>query len=182
MAVLGGVLAVTLLRPAADPVLLDPRDFTGVEAVHQGKPSQEPGWTWCNLDIAPWTSEGDPVTTLDLDHDTLATAVIADGRPDATAEEIVSTLSADASACAESESVTLGASIEPLTGLDDGEVGWRTTTTFGAWGEYVLVPLDDSRVLAVGFATWDDDPAVAINELVARAKAGAEQFPAHAGA
>ncbi len=174
--VLAATLAVLLLRP--DPVLIDPADLPDVVSSHQGERAWPPGWTWCDLSVARWVRQGDPVSTFTFSDDTLAAAVIADGRPRWTTEEIASTLDDAATRCAGSDKPAQGYSIEPLNGLDDGELGWRTSTPDGDWGEYVVIPLDDVRVLTVGFSTWEDDPPVTIEELVAHAKEGAEQFPA----
>jgi hypothetical protein len=45
-------------------------------------------------------------------------------------------------------------------------------------GEYVLLPLDASRVLAVGAETTSDDAPIDLDDLIAAALQGAEQFPA----
>ena len=51
----------------------------------------------------------------------------------------------------------------------------------GEWGQYVLVRLDDVRVLAVGFSTTQDEAKVDLDDLVERATVGAEQFAAPEG-
>lgn len=177
--VAGGVLAVSML--GGSPELLDEADFTGVESAQHGETAYPPGWTWCDLGVGRWFSEDAPVSSLTFgDHAWAAAAIVA--RPGTwTSQEVLDALETAADACADSELVDRGNSIEPLDGLAPGEVGWTTEAADGERGAYALVPLDETRVLAVGYTTLEDDPPVDVHELVERAKDGAAQFSATGG-
>ncbi|WP_282944799.1 hypothetical protein [Cellulomonas endometrii] len=183
-AVLVAGAALVLSRCGADPVLLDESDFTGVTATsHRDWIGVTPGPTWCDgIGSEQFTKGASPGSALGFGERGAAGATIIDrssyGAP---AEYILELLERGATSCAESEPTTRGYSIEPLTGLAEGEVGWTTRTSDGEWGEYVLIPLDEWRLLAVGFSTSEDEPPVEMDELIERAREGAEQFPPERG-
>lgn len=178
--VLGVVLAIVLLRP--EPVLLDPDDFPGVARTHQNGHNAPPGWTYCDLSVGGWVREGSPDTALVFGPDQWAGAAIAvqPGGRSESAAELLDRLQERAASCATSELTQSGRfSIEPLSGLGPGEVGWRTRYEDPLqWGEYVVIPLDEGRLLAVGFQTTEETAPVDMDRLVELAKQGAEQFPA----
>jgi len=178
----GGVLVLALSGCASSPVLLDEGDFSGVERSYQNQRyAVPPGWTWCE-DLSPtflgggkfagsWFSFGDPVQ---------AGAALLDRSGDGmTAERLAGRYEDKAELCAEEleRGEGEGRSIEALSGLDAGAVGWRTETMDGEWGEYVLIPLAEWQLLAVGFSTDQKEPPVDLDELVDLAREGAEQFP-----
>ena len=107
-------------------------------------------------------------------------AVVTHERADAA--EMLAEYALGADACTRLQERSSKHSFEPLAGLDDGAVGWRTVDdsveyddgTTGRWGEFALVPLDDTHLLAVGFATVDDDPPVDLDELIRIARERAE--------
>lgn len=181
VAVAGGVLAFLLVRPG--PVLLDPDDFPGVVRAQQGEPAVPPGWTNCDLSVGAWLREGAPDTLLDFGDGSWAAAAIAE-RPEGRniyddADAFIAHLESTAETCAQSPKIDNGFSIEPLPDLDPGAVGWRTGYPgIPRWGEYVVIPLDERRLLAVGFETNEAEPPVDMDHLVELAKQGAEQFPA----
>lgn len=179
---LGGVLVLAGCSP--EPVLLDATDLPGAEVAEQNRwAGGAPGWTWC-ADLAPnlYTDGGAVSTGVSFGDAGDAGAVIIDRSTDgATAQYFVEQMEAAAAGCGEAEATGRGFVIEPLSGLDDGEVGWRTRTPDDEWGEYVLVPLDTWRLLAVGVATSEEQPPIALDELVSLARQGAEQFPARYG-
>jgi hypothetical protein len=158
------VAAVGLLVLAgcgSSPVLLDEADFDDVQTVHQNEGAFAPGWTWC---------------------DALRPSRYIDGGPDdLPAEYMLEQYEQQADACASADPTTRGYSIEPLTGLGDGAVGWETHTSDGEWGEYALIPLDEWRLLAVSFSTFEDEAPVDMDELIEHSRDGAEQFPAERG-
>jgi hypothetical protein len=182
-AALGAVLGVTLALAGctASPTLLDESDFEGIQVVEQNKgESLAFGWTWCNA-LRPRTFPSTRVTAnsfFAFDQYVYLGATIIDNRDsDRTADELLDRFDAYAEMCATSDAVTIhGYSIEPLTGLSEGEEGWRTRTTDGEWGEYVVIKLDDWRLLAVGFTTNQDEPPVDIDELMRLAREGAAEF------
>ena len=186
LAVAGGALAFVLLRPG--PVLLDADDFPGVERAYQNERSAPPGWTSCDLSVSGWVRQGGPDTELIFGQGQRAGAAIGvePGPLSGGAAEEIAYLERTAAICADSEKTERGFSIEPLTGLDDGAVGWRTKQEgyvrgdqeVSVWGEYVVIPLDEHRLLAVGFETDQEEPPVDMDRLVELAKQGAEQFPA----
>lgn len=175
---LGGVLLLGAC--SSTPVLLDGSDLDGVEETEQNRPAGgAPGWTWC-ADLAPnLYTDGSAVSTgLSFGDAGQAGAVIIDRSDDgATADYYLEQMTAAADACATSEPVGRGFAIEPLTGLPDDQLGWRTATDDGEHGEYVLVRLDEWRLLAVGASSFEDTLPVDLHDLVDLAVAGAEQFP-----
>jgi hypothetical protein len=174
---LGGVLVLSACT--SEPVLLDAADLPGAEVVEQNRwAGGAPGWTWC-ADLAPnlYTDSGAVSSGVSFGDAGEAGAVIIDRSADgATAQYFLDRLEAAAAACADSEAVDRGFAIAPLGGLDDGEVGWRTETPDGEWGDYVLIPLDEMRLLAVGFSTFAGEAPVDLDELVTQARQGAQQF------
>ncbi|RMI13565.1 hypothetical protein EBM89_03915 [Cellulomonas triticagri] len=178
----GGVLALVLLRPG--PVLLDPDEFVGVTRVEQNSHVPPPGWTGCDLSVGPWMSVSSPDTDTALElgpHGRAGAAIVVQPSwSPRSAPEQIEHLSMLGEQCAAGNSVSSGRfAIEPLDGLAPGEVGWRTRYEEPLeWGEYVVVALDEKRLLAVGFETTEEEPPVDMEHLVERAKQGAEQFPA----
>ncbi|WP_147794809.1 hypothetical protein [Cellulomonas sp. Y8] len=177
--VAGGVVAALVLLRAA-PALLDADDIAGVSSVAQDADADPaPGWVWCDT-IAPsmWERGEPPTTSLVLDDgSTIGATLIERPLGGLTAGKVLSNASAAAESCGASHLVDEGFAIEPLSGLADGEVGWRSARPDGRWGEYVLVDLDGRRVLAVGFETEADEAPLPIGDLVALAREGAERFP-----
>ncbi|WP_213284315.1 hypothetical protein [Cellulomonas hominis] len=167
----------------SSPVLLEESDFTGVQAEQQNEAAYAPGWTWCDaLRPSSYIDGGAVSSSLTFGDRERAAATIIDGSPDdLPADYMLEQYEAQADSCARSDATTRGYSIEPLTGLGEGEVGWTTRTSDGEWGEYVLIPLDEWRLLAVGFQTSEDEPPVDRAELVEHAREGAEQFPPERG-
>jgi hypothetical protein len=163
-------------------VLLDPDDFAGVTRADQNTQNPPPGWTACDLSVGDWLSDEGPDTALEFGPDQRAGAAIAVQPSSSTRDvrETIDYLSGLAEMCAAGNSATSGRfSIEPLSGLAPGEVGWRTRYEDPLrWGEYVVIPLDERRLLVVGFETDEADPPVVMDRLVELAKQGAEQFPA----
>ena len=172
-------LALLVAGCSGDPVLVDGDDLPGVTAVtHDEGGGLAPGWTWCE-GIAPqlYTSGSTTSTWLSFGERGDAGAVIIDRAEDGlSADGLMSRIEEQADLCAGSESTGLGYSIEPLTGLDEGQQGWRTETKDGERGEYVVAPLDDTRLLAVGVESSGDEMPVELAELVRRAQEGAERF------
>ncbi|MET0432741.1 MAG: hypothetical protein ABW025_01140 [Cellulomonas sp.] len=180
----GAVVVAALAACSADPVLLDGDDFPGVEETTQNTRSGNvPGPTWCDGMAADTVAApSSPGTVLDLGDRGTAGAVIIDRSADGLgSDQVLAQLQGQADACADSSVAEQGSVIEPLTGLGDGAIGWTTRRVDGEWGEYVLVPLDEWRLLAVGFSTTQDEPPVELADLVDRAVAGADRFPASEG-
>lgn len=90
---------------------------------------------------------------------------------------VIEEMTANASRCAAPAAATDDpeTSLEPLTGLDDGAVGWRTYDGPRVWGEYAVIPLDETHLLAVGFETDKPEPPIEINELIRLALEGVER-------
>jgi hypothetical protein len=178
--VLAGVLAFLLLRPG--PVLLDPADFAGVERTVQGSPEQPPGWTGCDIGENPVIEQGSPDTFLKFEDGTSVVAAIAETWPtgsSSTVHDYAAYLSGRAERCGQPPKTGHGFTIEPLPRLAEGEVGWRTGYADPLWwGQYLLIPLDEERMLLVGFETREPEPPFDWDRLVELARHGAEQFPA----
>lgn len=177
------VVVLALTRPwreSGEPVLVDPGEVPGVvEASQNARGGSTPGWTWCDgIGSHLYAPTDAPSTWLSFGSAGDAGAVLMDRHRDgASAEYLIDTITEQAEVCAASSTVARGSSIEPLAGLDDGEVGWRTERADGEWGEYVLVPIDEWRVLAVGFATKEASAPVDLYDLVSIAREGAQTVP-----
>ncbi|VTR78925.1 hypothetical protein CHMI_03713 [Cellulomonas hominis] len=182
--VVAAAAVLVLAGCAGEPVLLDDSDFTGVTSTSQNEwGGGTPGPTWCSgIGSAQYAAGGSASSWLSFgDHGDAGAALIDRSSDSASAEYFVGKISEQATACADSEATTRGYSIELLTGLGEGELGWTTRTSDGEWGEYALIPLDEWRLLAVGFSTFEDEPPVDLDELIEHARDGAEQFPSDRG-
>jgi hypothetical protein len=180
-ALVAGLLV--LVGCGSSAVLVQESDVPGVETVHQNEEAYAPGWTWCDALRPSFYIDGGAVSSsFTFGNRERAAATIIDGSSDdLPADYMLEQYEAQADSCARSDATTRGYSIEPLTGLAEGEVGWTTRTSDGEWGEYVLIPLDEWRLLAVGFSTSEQEPPVEMDELIQRAREGAEQFPPERG-
>jgi hypothetical protein len=179
-----GIGVLVLAGCAGEPVLLDNSDFPGVTSTSQNEwGGGTPGPTWCSgIGSAQYAAGGSISSWLSFGDQGDAGAALIDRSSDsATTEYFVGKITEQATACADSEATTRGYSIEPLTDLGDGAVGWETHTSDGEWGEYALIPLDEWRLLAVGFSTFEDEAPVDLDELIEHAREGAEQFPTDRG-
>lgn len=178
--VIAGAL-LALAGCASTPVLLDEGDVAGAERVIQNaRHAVAPGWTWCgDLNPAGYVGADLVGSWLSFGGQTQAGANLIDRSSDGlTAERVLGRFEDDATLCAESAagSDVPGLSITALDGLDAGAVGWRTETGDGTWGELVLLPLDEWRLLAVGVSTDEERAPVDLDELVTQARQGAQQF------
>lgn len=182
------LLALPLLLAgcSSSPVLLSEDDVPDVTLTEQNTDlAIAPGWTFCDA-ISPDVYLRAPVvgTWFELGGGATAGASVLDrGSDGLSADLVLEQIEAAADQCAlESETYPgSGQAIEPLADVDAfgaGALGWRTEAGDGTWGEYVVLPLDASRVLTVGFTTQQEDPPVDLRDLVERAEAGAAQFPA----
>jgi hypothetical protein len=175
--------ALVLAGCGSSPVLLEESDVPGAEAVHQNEDAFAPGWTWCDALRPSRYIDGNAVSSsFSFADRARAAATLIDGASDdLPAEYMLEQYEQQADSCASAEATTRGYSIEPLPGLDDGALGWTTRTSDGEWGEYALIPLDEWRLLAVGFSTFEEEAPVDMDELIEHAREGAEQFPAERG-
>jgi len=71
--------------------------------------------------------------------------------------------------------VEVGQTISSIDAADSRVVAWRTRDSGGHWGEFAVMPLDDARVLAVGFVTDQEDPPADLDDLIRLAEQGARQ-------
>ena len=166
---------------AADPVLLSPNDLDGVavQVEQNSADALAPGWTWCSF-LSPGVNSSPPVrgSRFSLEGGAQVGASVLDRRDEGwSSDRLVERIESQADQCALEASDSLGTSIEPLDGLATGARGWRTADPEGRWGEYVVVKLDEWRVLAYGFATDDADPPVDLDDLGDLARTGSERFP-----
>lgn len=172
---------VVLAGCSSSPVLLPADEFDDVTIVEQNTTyAIAPGWTWCRT-MSPVEYGGDPEqgTWLQIDGGPSVGATVLDqsglGQD---ASDLIAELVADADQCTLSAAtIGSGRSIEPLDGQGDGAAAWRTEDPNGVWGEFAVLPLDDTRVLAVGFQTDRDEPPAELADLIALAVEGAERFP-----
>lgn len=177
-AVVGVVLALALAGcGSSSPVLLDKSDFEGVEEVVYDEGGAQ-GWTWCDdLSASNLLGYDGATTWLSFGAYNQAGATLVDGwAPGLSADFNLERIKYSAEQCADGDAPSLGYTIEELTDLDEDAVGWRTESSDGEWGEYVVIKLDDWRVLAVGFSTREPTAPVEIGELVRLAREGASQF------
>jgi hypothetical protein len=181
------VTAVVVVRGRDRPPSLVPADaIPGMTLERQDEMyAYAPGSTWCS-DIAPGRFVWSPVTGSRFDGDGVAAGAMflnlsVRGRDSAA---IIGALEAGAAACA--LRLVPGQNrqtIEPLAGLPEGAVGWRTTRERRSWwGEIAAIPWDEDRVLVVGIESYrGGDVPIDVRDLLAMALEGAEQFPADAG-
>lgn len=179
-------IGVALAGCAGSPTLLDDSDFTEAVNVTHGRNVNPPGWTWCNLDKDVWEN-GSAGSALNFDGREWAAATIVDGtvlpRDPLPSAKIMREAKETAWACEAmaDDMADANFAIEPLDGLSEGAIGWRTRVVGGKWGEYVMVPLDAWRLLVVGFETDQEQPPVDIDKLVSLATEGAVRFPVGSG-
>ena len=165
---------VVLAGCSSAPVLLPEDEFDDVTIVeHDTKYSIAPGWTWCRA-MSPVEYGGDPDrgTWLEIDGGPSVGATVLDqsgiGEDSA---GLVAEFVADADQCTLSAAtIGTGRSIEPLDGQGDGVTAWRTEDPNGVWGEFAVLPLDDTRVLAVGFQTDRDEAPAELEDLISLAR------------
>lgn len=186
-AVRGAVVVLTsaalLAGCAGAGTLLRASDFDGVKDADHST-TLPPGRVWC-YGVA--SDAGQSVTrqstlVFDEKNRVVAGAAVITHKG-ATADEMLAEAELDAEDCARGAETSEAASIEPLMDLGRGVLGWRFVDdsieyadgTTGRWGEFALVPLDDSHLLAVGFETVDDDPPVDLDELLRIARERAER-------
>lgn len=165
---------VVLAGCSSAPVLLPEDEFDDVTIVEQNtKYSIAPGWTWCQV-MSPGLYVGDPVhgTWLEIDGRPSVGATVLDrsgfGQD---ASDLVAEFVVHADQCAlEGREIGVGRSVEPLEGLGQGVTAWRTEDPNGVWGEFAVLPLDDTRVLAVGFQTDRDEAPAELEDLISLAR------------
>lgn len=181
------LLAPVLLLAAcsSDPVLVSGDDVDGATRVVQNTgDALAPGWTWCQP-LSPGRTTSSPIqgSLLELEDGSSVGATIMQREDEGiTASELLEKIQAQADLCInQSETASAGESFEPLDGLADDARGWRSETPEGRWGEYVVVQLDEWRVLAYGFATDEEDPPIDLDELGDLAREGAARFPSAEG-
>lgn len=163
--------------------LLNASDFRGVAEADHGPTSMPPGRTWCS-ELSITNRQSAPQSTLVLSEDgwTAVGAVILVGGS-SSAAELLDELEEGAADCLAAAESAEGYSIEQLTGLEAGAVGWRTSDQtiegpeggLALWGEYVALPLDGTHLLAVGFETDEQQAPVELDELVRLAREGVER-------
>lgn len=180
-AAFGVVLALTLALAGcadSDPTLLDASDFEGAEEEHYERPWALPGGSWC-LGVYASVSWDSPGSFLLLD----------DGRTEVGAGVVwdngstFPSVERAARGCVEHAEEEPLLVAEPLRGLEEGAVGWRFVEgepgvlgemDEGRWGEFAMIQLDATNVLAVGFETDQAEAPVEINELFRLAREGLE--------
>jgi hypothetical protein len=174
---------------SADPVQLPDDLVDGAVSVAQNTSgSYAFGPTWCDTILARWwvgaerqaASRPEVISSLFRfeDHGSVGATILDLSYDGTSAQDILDEVGDRAETCLTSDALDRGYAFEPLSGLPDGAVGWSSATTAGMRGEYVLLPLDASRVLAVGAETTSDDAPIDLDDLIAAALQGAEQFPA----
>ena len=178
-------LVAPLVACASPSVLVDEADLDGVQSAEQNtEHAIAPGWTWCSA-ISPNVNMRAPYTgsRFELEDGTSVGATILDRRAEGlTARAMLQDVVDAADQCAlEARPDDLGTAIEPLDGLQQDTRGWRTVDPEGRWGEYVVEPLDEWRLLAYGFVTRADRAPVDLDDLRDLAVAGAERLPASEG-
>lgn len=166
---------------SSSPVVLSEDDFDDVTIVEQNTEyAIAPGWTWCRQ-LSPLDLMEEPVqgTWLEIGGGPAVGATILDGSSGGEdADDLLEAFRSAADQCVLSaRSIGTGRSIEPVEGLGTGVSGWRTEDRDGNRGEFAVLPLDDRRVLAVGFTTDREEPPADLAGLIELAKQGAEQFP-----
>lgn len=186
--------ALAVLAGCADrsePTLLHRDDVRGAGAVtHEQSLWDVAGQGPCSgfgIEMAYGHEQHAPSTVVELDDGaTLVEAQAAWAGAYIPVEEVVGAIARQAEECiarAQDPQWSDRLSVEPLTGLGDGVLGWRVEQTGPGsggqgrtWGEYVVVPVTRQAALMVGFSTTLDEPSVDLDEVVARALARTEGF------
>ena len=164
---------------SSSPVVLSEGDFSDVTIVEQNSRfSIAPGWTWCQQ-LSPLGLMESPVsgTWLEIGGGPAVGATILDrsDRGD-DADDLLEEFRSAGEQCAVSaRSIGTGRVIEPLDTGRPGVSAWRTADRNGMRGEFAVMPLDDARVLAVGFVTDQEDPPADLDDLIRLAEQGARQ-------
>lgn len=161
----------------ASPTLLRDSDFDGVvSATHNDVGQQSiPGPTWCEgLSIGDLGLPTGAVSELSFDEEDgypRVGAVLVDQEMDLTAARLEDAAATCAAATEEHPEL----SIDPIDGLPDEGMGWRTGDDEGGlWGEYAAVPVGDA-VLLVGFETDQEQAPVELDELIRLAREGVDR-------
>lgn len=174
-AALLGSIALLAGGCGTDPVLLDDAALGAVSTRQNPLGWNTPGWTWCS-GLAP---DDLPSVSTALGFGSRGTAgasIIDPGSGVLSGAYLLDRMAERGERCVATADRARDRGIEPLTDLTEGAVGWRTHAADGTWGEYVLLPVDGDRVLAVGFVTSDDEAPVDLDELVELARAGVDRF------
>lgn len=178
-ATLAVALAALLASCTSPSTLLVESDFDGVvESAHDEDGAFAPGWTWCTeLNPYGYVTGAPPTSLLTFSGRTQVGATIVDRSVDGlSAEAVLALVEERASLCVENDTAAgRGYVIEPLTGLDDDAVGWRTQTSEGERGEFAVLTLDSRRLLAVGFQTDQEQAPIELDELVRLAREGVDR-------
>jgi hypothetical protein len=175
--------ALLLAGCASEPRLLDEDAYGEVtESAHNDDLSLVPAGGFCTaLRAFTFTTEqlGGSQLVLADPPGTLVGAQVVQEAPGLPLDDVLELAIANAELCAEeAEASEYDVAIEPLEGLDTGDLGWRTRDADGMWGEIVLSRLDDDRLVAVGFQTYGEDAPVDVLDLLETARESADQFPA----
>lgn len=188
------VLALTLALAGCtdpEPTLLQESDFGDVFAAHHDPRLQTyvPGPLWCsNLQPSFFLATHDAISVISLDsgdrYPWVGAMVGSDSYEMGDTDFVVDQMKTRADWCGagdeddpdQSSESQSGWSLEPLIGLGDGAVGWRARDDdHGEWGEFAVIPLDETHLLAVGFETDKPEPPIEINELIRLALEGVER-------
>lgn len=186
LTILAVVASLTMLAAcSSEPVLLEENVVDHVAHVEQNSAEAvAPGWTWCATlnprSNSSWPTSG---SWFELEDGATVGATVMERRDEGwTASQILEKLQAKADLCIlQSETASAGESFEPLDGLADDEIGWRSETPEGRWGEYVVVQLDDWRLLGYGFSTDQDEAPIDLADLGQRAREGADRVAGSEG-
>ena len=190
---LGAAALVALLAGCSDepevPQLLDMDDVPGaVSEDHEPGRWVLAGQGWCGMSTGPIGDRSGPYSRVGIGESRVQVeARIASNGPYEPAAELMAQVEADVQRCVDyleeraAAGEPLDRTIEPLTGLDDGVLGWRTRETpYGdsgdVWSEFALVQVTESKVLVVGVQTDEEEPPIDIEDLLAMALENAERL------
>lgn len=160
-----------------EPTLLDEDDFGDVvTAVHNSDDAVTRGQLWCSpLDPRVYYRTA-PTSRLKLESGSVgATIVDQSDSSGSTADEFMDSFGDSAALCADGLGALDGDTIEPISGLGEDGVGWRTETGEGYQGEIAFIKLDDARLLVVGIETDQAELPIELDELIRLAREGAER-------
>ena len=172
------------------PHLLDLDDVPGaVSENHESGTWVLAGQGWCGMSSGPVGDRSGPASGIGVGESrrVWVEARIASNGSYEPAEELMAEVEAGVQGCVDhleelaAAGESLDRSIEPLTGLADGVIGWRSREASSdgsgeTWGEFAVMQLTESKVLVVGFETDQVEPPIEIGELLAIALENTERL------
>lgn len=173
------LVGLLTLAGCSSPTMLRESDFDDVTQAQHGTGGTPPSGWWCN-EFDPDDGRLGAYSTLALDESEADWfrfgATLIEAEPGFTATHLLEQVQDGAARCAEKAERVESLSMEPLTGLPEGAVGWRGVHhTGGETFAIAVVAVDETHLLMVGWYTLRDDAPIEINELIRLGLEGVER-------